>query len=293
MLRAMDSQINTPKPKELIGLTFIHLAVVLICQILAIFLSQFLMISSLVNEMLPVDFNNYNQEEKTEIYKVEIEKIGEQMKKNPEELISQFYTLATKTSPWILFYERLIWAFAFLVPAYFLLHKFLDAPLPDLKLGIGANDIMRGVLGGLVIFLIANLIFFVLGLLGHKPEMNVANKALLNGVKGNIVGFLWGIYSIALVTALIEETFFRGFLLQQFDRMGSARYGLYFTSLLFGFLHHSGEASVSIAITLSLVGMGFGALFLLTKNIWVPILAHATYNSLVLILAFIFGDMSS
>jgi len=283
---------NLIRHKNLLLLTFVHLTIVLFCQILSIFFSQFLMVSSIVNTKLPVDFSIYTKEEKTEIYREEVEKIGEKIKTNPEELIYEFYTIATKDSPWILFFERLIWAFAFLVPAYLFLHRFLNSPIPDLKKNITSREFLTGLYSGVIIFLFVNLIFYILEILGHKPEMNVANKALLNGIKGNFIGFLWGIYSIALVTGLIEETFFRGFLLQQFISIGASKYGLYFTSFLFGFLHHSMEASFSIALVLSLVGFGFGILFIFTGNLWVSIIAHSTYNSLVLLVAYFFGDLS-
>lgn len=290
--REMDLTTTKPGPRDILGLTFIHIATVLVCQFLAIFFTQFLVVSSLVTSSLPVDFNVYNETDREKYVKFEMEKIENTMKTNPMELIKEYYGVATKESPWILFYERLLWAFAFLMPAYFILHRFLEGPIPDLKQSIGFSDVQKGVLGGIAIFLFANLVFYILEVLGYKPEMNIANKALLNGIQGNLKGLLWGIYSIALVTGLIEEVFFRGFLLHHFAKIGFARYGLYFTSLIFGFMHHSSDASISIALTLSLVGFGFGSLFIFTGNIWVPVMAHATYNTLVLIVAFFYGDMS-
>ncbi|EMF43826.1 CAAX protease self-immunity [Leptospira interrogans serovar Canicola str. LT1962] len=108
-------------------------------------------------------------------------------------------------------------------------------------------------------------------------------------MKGNRSLLLWSLYSVGLITGIVEEVFFRGFCLRQFQGRGLEIPGLLFTSIVFGLVHYSGQTSVSVPILLSFVGMFFGLFYLKTGNIWYSISAHVSYNSIMLLIAYIKG----
>ena len=109
-------------------------------------------------------------------------------------------------------------------------------------------------------------------------------------MKVNYYLLAWSIYTVGLITGILEEVVFRGFLLTHFMNKGFAREGLYITSLIFGMMHFSFDSSPIVPFLLTFVGLLFGTIYLQFKNIWVSIGAHATYNSLGLITAYFLGD---
>lgn len=281
-----------PTFKKLITISFVQISLVLFCEMLAIFFTQFLVASTLVNSSLPSDFFSLTEENKRVIYQQELETLTKEFQENPSKVIERYYSYVTKTSPWILFFERLLWMSAFLPPAYFVIHRLFHFPLTSFSAQPVKKDLILSFSLGVLTFLVLNSFFLFLEKIGHKVEMNTVNKTLLNGIKGNFLGYLWALYSIGIITGIIEEIFFRGYLLNQFIHIQNPIIGLIFTSFIFGLMHHSPNASPLIALSLCFVGLVFGFVYLKTKNIWVTSLCHITYNSLVLTLGFFLGDMS-
>ncbi len=278
--------------KTLLSLTFVQISLAIFCEVMAIFFTQFLVASTLVNSSLPSDFTSLTEEDRKATYQQELEQLNKDFQENSQKVIEKYYTYATQSAPWVLFLERLLWFMAFLPPAYIVIHRFFRSPLTNFSLQPTPRDIIISVLFAILTFVGINLFFFVLEKIGHKVEMNVVNKTLLNGIKGNFLSYLWALYSIGIFTGIIEEIYFRGYLLNQFLHFKHKNYGLFFTSLIFGFMHHSPNSSPLIAISLCFVGLVFGFVYIKTKNIWATSLCHIIYNSLVLTVGFFFGDIS-
>ena len=86
----------------------------------------------------------------------------------------------------------------------------------------------------------------------------------------------------AIVVPLMEELFWRSFLMRWLDRQdfsalspGKVSLQAYLlTSVLFGFEHHQWFAGI-------LAGLAYGGLYMRTGNLWMPIVAHGVTNALL------------
>jgi membrane protease YdiL (CAAX protease family) len=117
----------------------------------------------------------------------------------------------------------------------------------------------------------------VMPLLGADP-VNHAYHYLA----GNTAALPGAILMMIFVAGFGEETFFRGYL---FERIGR-RYGtepwaraftVVFTSAVFGFAHlrEQGLAGAEQAI---FTGLVFGTIYAVTRRIWLPMIAHASFD---------------
>ncbi len=105
---------------------------------------------------------------------------------------------------------------------------------------------------------------------------------------------LLSVFAIALMPALCEETLFRGVILPSLARFGAA-FGLLGSALLFALIHVDAVGSspafyrVPFAFT---VGLGLGALRLLTGSLLPSILAHTVLNTITFLTVFLSGAAS-
>ena len=155
---------------------------------------------------------------------------------------------------------------------------------------LNPNVLLYGLWVGFVIFMWIGLLSVFLKIFDYNPPVPEFQKLLFTSLKDNNYLLGWGIYTIGIVTGLIEELFFRGFLLTQFKKIGASQAGLFFTSVLFGILHYSPEVSYVNPFFITMVGYILGITYLRTGNLWVSIFGHATYNSLGLLTAYFAGD---
>lgn len=110
-----------------------------------------------------------------------------------------------------------------------------------------------------------------------------------------LIGFSWNyhsmlffapaiIYSISfcMETGVIEEVFFRGFLLNVLENRYSTNIGIIVSSVLFGLIHFSGfngEFAWWMSIISSLAtGFLFAQAFLLFRSLWLPIGLHSGWH---------------
>ncbi len=95
---------------------------------------------------------------------------------------------------------------------------------------------------------------------------------------------VWEMAIISALAGLGEEMLFRGVLQEEFA--GWVRgpqgviFGLLLASLLFGLLHF---ITPSYALFAGLTGLYLGGIWLLTRNLLVPIMAHGAYDFLALV----------
>jgi membrane protease YdiL (CAAX protease family) len=88
----------------------------------------------------------------------------------------------------------------------------------------------------------------------------------------------WWLFALnnLLLTCIIEEVFFRGFIQQKLTRLINPLAGLLLTSLLFGIAHFSGGFNFVLVATLA--GFLYGLVYLNTGKIWYAILLHFCFN---------------
>jgi len=94
----------------------------------------------------------------------------------------------------------------------------------------------------------------------------------------------WWLFALnnLLLTCVIEEVFFRGFIQQKLIRLLKPVLGLIVASLLFGLAHFSGGFSYVVVATLA--GFLYGFVYQNTGKIWHAILLHFCLNMLHLTL---------
>ncbi len=90
-----------------------------------------------------------------------------------------------------------------------------------------------------------------------------------------------------IVAPVVEELVFRGFLLTRWARRFGVRSGVLFTALLFGLLHFALAPLGAFAL-----GLVAAVLYLRTRSLVAPILAHATANSTIVFATILGGGVT-
>jgi membrane protease YdiL (CAAX protease family) len=127
----------------------------------------------------------------------------------------------------------------------------------------------------------------LLSALGLLPGSVIGDTAAINPT------YLLALAALSVVVvAPVEEFVFRGVVQGRLrQRFGSVA-AIVGASLLFGSLHlgnYSGNpaAIVAGALMIAAIGTVFGALYELTDNLAVPVLAHAVYNVILLVSSYV------
>lgn len=121
----------------------------------------------------------------------------------------------------------------------------------------------------------------------QKPEM----LPQFHSLHGNILEISFWLFLGGPIVAIAEEMVYRGYLLNRFaDLAGYSRagwaVGLISSSTLFG-LGHAYQGLTGILET-SLMGCALGLLyFAARRNLWLPIIAHGSYNTVQFVLIFL------
>jgi membrane protease YdiL (CAAX protease family) len=149
------------------------------------------------------------------------------------------------------------------------------------------STLLAGVLLGIALKLILKSV--VMPLLG-APAVNRGFQFLV-GNEAMLPVAIWAM----LVAGFAEETVFRGFLFERLRRLFGSGTGatvgiVLLTSLVFGVVHYwsQGLAGAQQAV---LTGLAFGTMFAITKRIWMPMIAHATFD--LTALALIYCDLEA
>ena len=85
---------------------------------------------------------------------------------------------------------------------------------------------------------------------------------------------------ISAAAGIGEEILFRGVMQPGLLACWGVAAGLIITSLVFGFIHY---VSFAYAVYASVIGAVFGVLVIAFGNLWTPIVAHATYDCVALV----------
>ena len=114
---------------------------------------------------------------------------------------------------------------------------------------------------------------------------SVDEKARCAESFGNLVIFvphtrreLHNFYAVSLTAGIVEEVVYRGFVIWYLGQYMPIWSAVVVSSVAFG-LGHSYQGA-SGALRTGLVGLAFGALYVVTGSIWLPIVAHALLDVL-------------
>jgi membrane protease YdiL (CAAX protease family) len=150
-------------------------------------------------------------------------------------------------------------------------------------LGLSAKHWKKYLLIGLALVPFLFLVNFTVAFVVHTclPKYYIERNPLTEGINTPLQLALL-IFS-ALIAGGIKEELQRAFILRRFSRyLGGAGFGLVVWSLAFGAQHYlQGLQGIAVAAILGLV---FGAMYLLSNSLIAPICAHSAYDVLALLL---------
>ena len=156
----------------------------------------------------------------------------------------------------------------FSVIAYKLVIRRLgEWPRDDFRLAGAARDGTHGLLAG---FLIFSLIVGVAAVVGVYH--------IVSG--GTWASFLTILFSMGIGPGFREELMFRGVLFRFTEEFGGSWFALVVTSALFGLSHLGNHDATWVSTTFIAVeaGLVLGALYMLTRNLWMCMGFHAAWN---------------
>ena len=130
----------------------------------------------------------------------------------------------------------------------------------------------------------------VMPLLGADP-INQAYQYLV----GNTAALPGILFTVIVAAGFGEETVFRGYLFERFSRLlGTGAWPLtaivVLTSALFGLAHYADQGLPGVQQA-TIVGLVFGSMFAVTKQLWPLIIAHAAFD--VTAVFIIYRDLES
>ena len=141
-------------------------------------------------------------------------------------------------------------------------------------------DMMYAAIAGLLV-----LVFWILPFPGWASLGT--DLSGFNPIQGqsSTTAFLWlstRILGATLVVPVMEELFWRSFVMRWIDKKNFltispenvSRYAFVASAVLFALEHHLWLAGL-------VAGLVYGALYIKSKNLWIPILAHAITNGLL------------
>lgn len=95
---------------------------------------------------------------------------------------------------------------------------------------------------------------------------------------------LWGVAAVILIAALLEELVYRALVFRVLERALGTGVALPLQALLFALphlenlSHGNGYEVASLLVSVTVLGLLWGALFVLSRNLWVPVAHHAAWN---------------
>lgn len=111
-----------------------------------------------------------------------------------------------------------------------------------------------------------------------------ADYSRFEPLRGNLGYLIWGLISVWVTAAFIEEMLYRGYLIDRLAALFAEHkyrwgYAVLISGILFGLVHfYQGPAGILMT---GMFGLAFGWLFLLLRrNLWPLIFAHGIINSI-------------
>ena len=130
---------------------------------------------------------------------------------------------------------------------------------------LGLSIVIAIILYALNIFMAESFssLIYLLGFENSIPALSISNKEILNEF-----------ILTACLPGLCEEILHRGMMLNGCKKQGFTRYGLIFSSLLFGLMH----LNILQFFYASILGVFMGIAVLATESIWTSVICHFTNN---------------
>lgn len=97
--------------------------------------------------------------------------------------------------------------------------------------------------------------------------------------EGGIISFLIVFVSAVIIAPIVEEVLFRGVIFDKISNRWNARWGMFVSSLIFGFFHMDPIGAFFFGAVLCMV-------YLQTRSLLLPILCHAINNFIALLLSY-------
>lgn len=114
------------------------------------------------------------------------------------------------------------------------------------------------------------------------PQWAVDQENLINQTIENLLivdtpsALFFNLFTIALLPAIGEELLFRGIVQQNLEKgIKNPHLAIWATALIFSFIHFQFQGFLPRV----LLGGLLGYLFVWTRNLWIPIIAHFIYNA--------------
>lgn len=116
------------------------------------------------------------------------------------------------------------------------------------------------------------------------PDSQAPSQALLE-IEGGVATTIAVVVATMVMAPIVEETTYRAVLFQSARSRVGLVGGLVLSSLLFAFTHLEVLNSLPAVFGLLVLGLWLAAIFHRTGSLVVPVVAHATFNGITLLLA--------
>ena len=119
-------------------------------------------------------------------------------------------------------------------------------------------------------------------------ELDKAIESTYGSLLGadNMLEYMLVIIVVAVVPAICEEAFFRGYVQKSFEKKLKPFWAILITSLLFGMYHFNPSALIALTI----LGMYLGYAAYKSNSLLVPVILHFINNFVAVIAFFVFGN---
>ena len=108
--------------------------------------------------------------------------------------------------------------------------------------------------------------------------LDYSNEIIIRGINFNIMEIFYSLI-LFLIIAIVEEVLFRGYILNNLMLSINKYYALFLTSFIFSLLHFFNPNFSWISlISIFLAGLVLGISYIYTKNLWLPISLHFSWN---------------
>jgi|GEM_PF-3264388 len=133
----------------------------------------------------------------------------------------------------------------------------------------------------LVLIFFVSLVFYFL----HLPGASGRQEPLLPFFDKSLFGFIVVIVVTSIFVPIVEETYFRGFLLQGLTRFLPDSVAIILSSLLFTVLH----LNLSIFAPIFILSLVLSIVFFKTRSLWPGIVMHSLKNLGSVIIFYLLG----
>lgn len=163
---------------------------------------------------------------------------------------------------------------------YFLI--FRRATLSDIGFKKGKGTIKTGIFGGLILFIIVIVVGIIIELILPVPSKPQPFAQIVMETK-NFRQFATVLFIGSILAPLGEELYFRGLVYPAFKyRLGITK-GMLLTGAFFALLHFD----IFRFIPLAIGGAGLAYLYERTGSIFTPMIAHGTWNGIMMFLLYL------